>query len=176
MACKDCHMVVYVLEPSLAQNFARDRENATKFRDLIFAPAKLRESLKKRLPRISESNFVELSFCTYSQPSVSSRTKHESHRASFALLSHNYSSNTNLHLRCNSHWPLKRNHFSVQRLHSHDGLTSFIKSNVMNSSKEFLQVWLDHQWIGGLAKDFQQVIVTDKVEPREKGALFLLSW
>ena len=68
----------------------------------------------------------------------------KSSQFAYISITPHYSRNTDLNLRCNSHRPLKRNHFTVQRLHSDNGLTSFIKSNVVYSSKEFLQVWLDH--------------------------------
>lgn len=39
--------------------------------------------------------------------------------------------------------------------------------------EEFLQVGLDDGWVGRLAKDLQQVIVTDEVEARKGRALLL---
>ena len=34
---------------------------------------------------------------------------------------------------------------------------------------------LYHQWIGGLAKDFKQVIVTNEVKARKQGSFFLMN-
>ena len=75
---------------------------------------------------------------------------------------------------CDGDWTVEHDDFSLQRFHGQYLLIVFIELDMVDASKQFLQVRLDDQWIRGLTKDFQQVIISNEIEARKQGAFLLL--